>query len=97
MADLLNTTINSCKQIIILGFFNLHFESSKETIAKSMRSVLSDCHLHQIIDKPTQNKGHIDWLMTSEDCSFVENLQVIDKALSDHFVVIFPLNISKSK
>ena len=63
-----------------------------------MRSVLSDYHLHQIIDKPTQNKGHnIDWLITSEDCSFIENLQVIDKAVFDHFVVTFSLNITKPK
>ena len=96
MADLLKTTINSCKQIIVLGDFKLQFDSSKETYAKSMRSSLSEYHLHQIIDKPTQNKGHIiDWLITPEDCSFIENLQVIAKAVSDHLVVTFSLNISK--
>ena len=63
-----------------------------------MRSVLSDYHLHQIIDKATQNKGHIiDWLILSEDCSFIANLQAMDKAVSDHFVLAFSLNISKSK
>ena len=53
MADLLNKIINSCRQIIVLGDFNLNFDSFKETYAKSMRSVLSDSHLHQIIEKPT--------------------------------------------
>ena len=56
MADLPDTTINLCNQIIVLGDFNLHFGSCKETFAKSMRAVLSDYHLHQIIDKPTQTK-----------------------------------------
>ena len=98
MADLLNTTTNSCKEIIVLGDFNLRFILSKETDRKSMRSVLSDYHLHQIIDKLTQNKGHmIDWLTTSEDCSVIEDLQVKDKAVSDHFVGTFSLNISKPK
>ena len=44
---------------------------------------------------PTQHRGHtLDWLIASEDISLWD-LEVVDKLLSDHFVMSFRLNTFK--
>ena len=79
----------------MLGDIRLHFDSNSEHNMKSLKSLFPTLHLAQRISVPTQHRGHtLDWLIASEDISLWD-LEVIDKLLSDHFVLSFRLNTFK--
>lgn len=51
--------------------------------------------LQQLVKEPTHRRGHVlDWLITNYVCGVLD-LSVVDKLLSDHFVVSFQLCLRK--
>ena len=94
--DLLDMYIITKDHLVILGDFNLHHDSEDEYYARSMKTCLQNRNLVQLVNKPTQISNHIlDWVVVREDDNLVQNLEVSDKCLSDHFVISFNINISK--
>ena len=61
-----------------------------------MIDLLNMRNLCQIIDKPTQRAGHtLDWVIC-EDTNFISNVNICDKAISDHSVITFNINIDSA-
>ncbi|GFS14941.1 hypothetical protein ElyMa_004919700 [Elysia marginata] len=62
-----------------------------------MRDILRTHLLSQVVNTPTQKKNHIlDWVVTP-DIDLINNLQVMDKCISDHKVIVFELPYCKPK
>ena len=88
----------NCCDLVIIGDFNLHFDNDTETYAQEMKMLLSNRSFTQIIDKPTQRKNHIlDWVVAKENDNTIHNVDVVDKCISDHYVITFHMNVSKPK
>ena len=80
---------------VILGDINLHFDVPSETYMKQMINILYVRQLHQFVDKPTHRMGHIlDWIITN-DLDLLSDLDIVDKALSDHYVITCSMNFPK--
>ncbi|GFR99463.1 ATP-dependent DNA helicase [Elysia marginata] len=76
---------------IIIGDFNLPYDNQTETYVCQMRDILRAHLLSQVVNTPTQKKNHIlDWVVTP-DIDLINNLQVMDKCISDHKVIVFEL------
>ena len=85
-----------CGHLVFLGDFNLHFDSEVEFYAQTMKTCLHNRNLIQLVNKPTQVKNHIlDWVIVRDDDILVQNIDVSDKCLSDHYVISFTVNGSK--
>ncbi|GFR70712.1 reverse transcriptase-like protein [Elysia marginata] len=62
-----------------------------------MRDILRTHLLSQVVNTPTQKKNHIlDWVVTP-GIDLINNLQVMDKCISDHKVIVFELPYCKPK
>ena len=93
--NFLDSYVPQSSKTIIVGDINLHFDCPHETYVKKMLSILDTRSLKQIVNLPTQRKGHIlDWIITN-DTSLFTKLDVTDKAVSDHFVITSQLSIDR--
>ena len=91
LQNLIESHIDTTKQLVILGDFNVHFDSINDTTSKKIKSILSSHDLTQLVNSPTHNKGHIlDWVVTNS--SNVTDISITDKCLSDHFIVKFTVH-----
>ncbi|GFS03163.1 reverse transcriptase-like protein [Elysia marginata] len=82
---------------IIIGDFKLHYDNQTETYVCQIRDILRTHLLSQVVNTPTQKKNHIlDWVVTP-DIDLINNLQVMDKCISDHKVIVFELPYCKPK
>ena len=91
--DFLENHLTSNEKCIILGDFNLHFDCPDNTYVKQMIDLLNMRNLSKIVDKPTQRAGHtLDWII-SEDTKFISNVNICDKAISDHSVITFNIDM----
>ena len=78
--------------------FNLHFEDNSETYSVSMKTLLANRNFVQVIDKPTHRKKHIlDWVIIRDGDNTLHDIEVVDKCISDHFVITFCVNTLKPK
>ena len=94
--DFLDTLTFLNKEVLIVGDINLHFDEPNDRYVKKMIDILSARNLIQIVNKPTHRNGHIiDWIIVDAQNTKLFNVNVLDKALSDHFVVTFDLNLKK--
>ena len=88
--DLLDCYASEKQQVVFLGDINFHYDSTTDNYVKTLKAMLSDRNLQQVVDKPTHKNKHIlDWLIKRDNDDSVNAIQVLDKALSDHFVVYF--------
>ena len=96
--DLLDMYLFDQHHLVFIGDFNLHFDSDIETYALQMKTCLHNRNLKQIVRKPTQKSNHIlDWVIVRDDDELIQNIDVIDKCLSDHYVITFNVIMSKPK
>ncbi|GFR64237.1 ATP-dependent DNA helicase [Elysia marginata] len=83
---------------IIIGDFNLHYDNQTETYVCQIRDILRTHLLSQVVNTPTQKKTqHILDCVVTPDIDLINNLQVMDKCISDHKVIVFELPYSKPK
>ncbi|GFR95280.1 reverse transcriptase-like protein [Elysia marginata] len=63
------STLNLKKGIpVILGDFNIHYDSNTCSEAKKIKGIIAAANMTQLIALPTHNKNHIlDWIIT-KDC-----------------------------
>ena len=93
--ELLEDLATRCLKLVVLGGINLHFDSNSDPNLKSLMSLFPTLHLVQHISAPTHRSGHtLDWLIASEDIS-IQDIDVVDKLLSYHFVMSFSFNLRK--
>ena len=82
---------------IILGDLNVHYNSDNNTVTVKIVKLLDTLGLKQFINEPTHRSGSIiDWVI-SKDPDLIQNVQVSDKQMSDHFLVTFHLSFSRSE
>ena len=88
-SELLEDLATRCLKLVVIGDINLHFDSNSDPNVKSLKSLFPTLHLVQHISVPTHRRGHtLDWLIASEDIS-IQDIEVVDKLLSDHFIMSF--------
>ena len=95
-----NSYTSNRGQFIILGDFNLHFDSTSDQYVQTIKTTLeAECrNLIQIINTPTHRHNHIlDWLIVRDDDHLVQNISVLDKAFSVHNVISFIIDTTKPK
>ena len=93
--ELLEDLATRCLKLVVIGDININFDSNSDPNMKSLKSLFPTLHLVQHISVPTHRRGHIlDWLIASEDIS-IQDIEVVDKLLSDHFVMSFSFNLRK--
>ena len=77
--DLLFKQISSHERFLILGDFNFHYDSEKDSSVKSLKSYISDVKLTQIIKTPTRRSTHIlNWVIVPENNVFLNGYRVAD-------------------
>ncbi|KAL8623498.1 hypothetical protein ACOMHN_015706 [Nucella lapillus] len=92
--DLIDTLVPLPK-FTLLGDINLWYDSVSNHYACTLKSKLSDRNLSQLVNVPTQKKGHIlDWIITNQPKDIID-LTVVDKQISDHFLISFSLRLCK--
>ena len=94
--DWLSNQTSSHERFLILGDFNFHCDSEKDSSVKSLKSYISDVKLTQIIKTPTYASTHIlDCVIVSENYVFLNDHHVVDKAISGHFLITCDINMRK--
>ena len=85
------------EKTFFIGDFNYHFNKSTSSIMLKIMSILEEHELVQLIDKPTQTSGNIlDWVIVRKQDQLVKSACVIEKAISDHSLLLCDLNLSKT-
>ena len=88
--DLLESYV-SCDRLFVLGDINFHFDSDSDISVADLKKLLHNLSLQQLVNVPTHRRGRtLDWLITNRVVD-VEVLCVVDKLISDHFVISFAL------
>lgn len=94
--DLLDRYAAETGQIILLGDINFHYDSITDCYTNKLKTMLHNRNLRQIVEVPTHIKKHtLDWIIIRDDDSCISNLEVLDKALSDHCVISFDIFTEK--
>ncbi|MGL5901357.1 MAG: hypothetical protein ACRCZO_01625, partial [Cetobacterium sp.] len=78
--------------MLILGDFNIHMDKKDTSTTRDFTSLLECFELHQVVDCPTHNKGHMLDLVI-QNGKIVSQLSVSDFGLSDHFAILFNLEL----
>ncbi|GFO19263.1 RNA-directed DNA polymerase from mobile element jockey [Plakobranchus ocellatus] len=82
----------------IVTDFNIHFDNKSDSDTKRLISLLTEHDMNQLIIVPPHRCGHtLHYLITSCSNSLIFDHQVFDKAISDHFLIIADIDISKPK
>ena len=93
--ELLEDLATRSLKLVVLGDINLYFDSNSDPNVKSLKSLFPTLHLVEHISVPTHRREHtLDWLIASEDIS-IQDIEVVDKLLSYHFVMSFSFNLRK--
>ncbi len=85
-------------RVLIFSDFNIHVCCSSSSFTSDFIKLLDSFDLTQYVKQPTHDKGHtLDLVLSYGLC--VEDVKLIDFAISDHNAVLFqiPLVLSDSK
>ena len=93
----LDATTIASGQLIIVGDFNLHYESATSQQSQKFRILLSSTNMKQSVMEPTHDKGHIlDLVITREQNEdLIQNIHVQPFPLSDHSCIFWDLQKTK--
>ena len=91
LQDLLVYIVSRSHDLVLMGDFNLHLESSSWNV-RQLTGILESFDLNQHVNFPTHIHGHsLDVMISSNRCD-VLSVSPPD-AISDHFVVVADLKI----
>ena len=94
--DFLHSLGDSKGAVTVMGDINFHFENQHDSEVCKLKSLLDDCCLQQLVNQPTHRCGHtLDWVIIRDDSVIIDNVDVIDTALSDHRTVFSSLSPRK--
>ena len=83
--------------IIILGDFNVHVDQPDLPVSRQFLDLISASGFQQHITLPTHQHGHtLDLVISRCADSIIHNCMVLDKGISDHYVISCDLNLEKS-
>ena len=75
---------------------NFYFDNQHDSEVCKLKSLLNDYCLQQLVNQPTHRCGHtLDWVIIRDDSVIIDNVGVIDTALSDHRTVFSSLSPRK--
>ena len=90
---LLEELATASGELLILGDFNVHVDSSRDVNALHFCN-LTD--LKQWVTTPTHTSGHtLDLIITRNQCKIIENVIVHDPLISDHYAIFMHLLLHK--
>ena len=77
--------------ILRAGDFNIHIDNSSMDSATKFIQILDQYNLQQHVNGATHTKGHtLDLVITKRDDSIIDNVQIGNCDISDHYSVFFP-------
>ncbi|KAK6165095.1 hypothetical protein SNE40_023654 [Patella caerulea] len=80
---------------VILGDFNIHYDSKENYLTKKIQKILDEHDFKQYVTCATHHSGHIiDWVLARDE-SFIYNMEVADKQVSDHFFITFDVDFER--
>ena len=83
-------------QLLLIGDFNIHYESSENPNAQRFHDLVEWMNLQQHVNDPTHDRGHIlDLVITRDGEEVISDLSVCPFYLSDHSVITFKLDMGK--
>jgi len=95
-ATLLSGYLTTPGSLFVCGDINLHMDIQEDRNVKKLNDVLSDLGLVQHITEPTHKAGHmLDIVLDKDTDNVVEDVNVVDVALSDHFLITFSLKLDR--
>ncbi len=81
---------------MIVGDFNIHYEDCEKPDVKKCMKTLQANGLVQQVTQPTHKSGHtLDWIVTRESESVVNEVVIEDRLMSDHFWLLFSLDLQR--
>ena len=82
---LLEELATASGELLIVGDFNLHVDSSRDVDALHFCDLIASFDLKQWVTTPTHTSGHIlDLIITRNQCKLIDNVMVHDPLISDH-------------
>ena len=90
--------MSTLNNLLIVGDFNYHVNNTVDSHARALLGTLDSCGLTQHVHLPTHVKGNTLDLVFSREGELNPNKICIDTSVpSDHFTVLFNINIKKVK
>ena len=87
-STLLERKIVSPNKLLIVGDFNFHIDNNRDIIATQFLDLLTTFDLKQHVHVSTNKSGHtLDLMITRSTDNLVQDVQVNDTGISDHFWV----------
>lgn len=100
LEDCLAAVFPKSDKIIVLGDININLINKTSTECKTFNGLLEQFNLKQIVNEPTRitdtTQSLIDVICINKDIT-VNNCDIVDLDISDHFLVTCELNIEISK
>ncbi|GFR79642.1 tyrosyl-DNA phosphodiesterase 2 [Elysia marginata] len=94
--DVVQTLRKKYTRFMIVGDLNFHIDVPSAPETKKFISLLNDFELQQKIHVPTHKDGHtLDLIITPLSDNYTKNITVIDKTISDHYLLSVDLNTQK--
>ena len=91
-AQYMDQVVIKSQKLIVLGDFNFHCECVNDSATTKFRGLLDSLGLTQHVSSFTHKAGHsLDLVITHANEHLVNDLSVLEKLISDHYAVLFPV------
>ena len=82
--------------ILIVGDFNFHVDSTRNSDTITFNKILESFNLQQLVNEPTHKHGHtLDLIITRNEDRLVNDIKIHDPVISDHMSVHCTLQLQK--
>ena len=97
--DMIEQHCSCAKKTIVLGDFNFHVDDASCPRAAHFKDLVTSLGLTQHVHMPTHKSSHtLDLILTQDSQPLEVSILGIDSSIpSDHFTVLFTLNLPKTK
>jgi len=93
--NLLTFLLPNSGHLLILGYFNIHWDCQRNADTKKMADILRSANLRQHVQERTHRHGHIlDLVISRDDDNLIRGVSV-SSMLSDHFLVNINVSLQK--
>ena len=73
--------------LLMGGDINIHLDNKTDSQTKSFNNILDSFNLFQMVNEITHKEGHLLDILICNELNKCQNIEVLDCALSDHFMV----------
>jgi len=94
-SEFVDTLATNNGHLLILGDFNIHWDSHSNADTKNLSDILQSANLTQHVTERTHKHGHILDLVISRDDDNLINEVSVSSMLSDHFLVNIDVSLQK--